>query len=87
MHYTKTLTQKEIITNIPTQFYSVNGQLAQTKLYSSNSIAISVNRSDWHLNQLHVDQFEYEHIYWNDLFHNVLVFLRYNGSQYILFYW
>ena len=30
------------------QFYLDNGQLAQTKLYSSNFIAISVNKSDWH---------------------------------------
>ena len=29
--------------------YSANWQLVQTKFYSSNSIAISVNRFDWHL--------------------------------------
>ena len=36
------------ITNIPTQFCSANIRPAQTKLYSSNFITISVNRSDWH---------------------------------------
>ena len=37
-----------LITNIPIQFCSANIRLAQTKLYSSNFIAIGVNSFNWH---------------------------------------
>ena len=44
------------VPNIHIQFCSNNRQLAQTKLYSSNWIAISIDRSQLHQKQ--IDQFE-----------------------------
>ena len=42
------LETKFSIINIPIQFYSANWRPARTKLCSSNALAYSINRSDWH---------------------------------------